>query len=61
MGGQWQDQAVHQELMTSRTHSVEVACCVPPSDSSAVKMAGGEKMSEILMKKNKIKHDHGNG
>ena len=25
---QWQDLAGHQELMTSRTHSVEVACCV---------------------------------
>ncbi len=28
MGEQWQDLAGHQELMTSRTHSVEVACCV---------------------------------
>ena len=51
MGEQWRDLAGHQELMTSRTHSVEVACCVPPSNSSAVKMAGSGEMSKILMKK----------
>ena len=45
---QWQVLFVHQELVTSRKYT-EVACCVPPSDSSVAKMAGGERMSKILM------------